>query len=216
MHKNTNTTRTPCSVLSTSFVYLLHLKIFLTTHRTYTLSVPLSHDYHMIDHCPCVSPIGYPQPVYRDIQQYMQQQQRPPPPPVQQSPVATAPPPVIPQAHSVHNQIATTSVQPPGKDRSRPRGRMTPYAFFVQERREYYRRHGVPVEFTAFSKECSTLWKGLASEDKTRYQKMSENDKERYRKESATYQASLGQPFRDNGSKRGRKRKEPGQPKRNM
>jgi hypothetical protein len=93
---------------------------------------------------------------------------------------------------------------------------MTPYAFFVQERRESYRRHGVPVEFTAFSKECSSLWKGLTEEEKARYQRMSEDDKERYRKESATYQASLGHSLKNGGSKRGRKRKEPGQPKRNM
>lgn len=72
------------------------------------------------------------------------------------------------------------------------------------------------MEFTAFSKECSSLWKELKDEDKSRFQKMSEDDKERFRKESASYQASLGQPYRDVNSKRGRKRKEPGQPKRNM
>ena len=47
----------------------------------------------------------------------------------------------------------------PTNERPRIRGRMTPYAFFVQERREYYRQQGVPVQFTAFSKECSALWK---------------------------------------------------------
>ena len=183
--------------------------------------------------------LGYPQPVYRDIQQYIQQQthQQPPhqhpqhrqpvqPPPVPAS-VQPPPPPHLatsqpppqqpqqPQPHPHIPQVPPANI-PPGKDRSRPRGRMTPYAFFVQERREHYRRHGVPVEFTAFSKECSLLWKGLNEEDKVRYQKMSEDDKERYRKESASYHASIGQPFRDGGSKRGRKRKEPGQPKRNM
>lgn len=44
-------------------------------------------------------------------------------------------------------------------ERPRIRGRMTPYAYFVQERRNYYRQQGVPVQFTAFSKECSALWK---------------------------------------------------------
>ena len=47
----------------------------------------------------------------------------------------------------------------PTRDRPRIRGRMTPYAFFVQERRDYYRQQGIPVQFTAFSKECSSLWK---------------------------------------------------------
>ena len=106
---------------------------------------------------------------------------------------------------------------PPIKDRSRPRGRMTPYAFYVQERRQYYRQHGIPVSFTAFSKECSALWKELTSEEKLRYQKMSEEDKERYTKETATYNASLGQIYsKDKKFKKGRRRKDPGQPKRNM
>ena len=105
----------------------------------------------------------------------------------------------------------------PIKDRSRPRGRMTPYAFFVQERRHYYRRHGIPVAFTAFSKECSALWKELTSEEKLRYQKMSEEDKERYTRETAVYNASLGQVYsKDKKSRKGRRKKDPGQPKRNM
>ena len=105
----------------------------------------------------------------------------------------------------------------PIKDRSRPRGRMTPYAFFVQERRHFYKRQGIPVSFTAFSKECSSLWKELNSEEKRRYQKMSEEDKERYAKETAAYNASLGQMYsKDKKTKKGRRRKDPGQPKRNM
>ncbi|XP_019862547.1 PREDICTED: high mobility group protein DSP1-like [Amphimedon queenslandica] len=179
-------------------------------------------------------------PVYRDIQQYIQQQQPPPPPQqhrpsVPQNPVNVSPhqphlapvqnsspaPPLVLSNNAQPlslpgGQISPLNAVPPGKDRSRPRGRMTPYAFFVQERREYYRRHGVPVEFTAFSKECSSLWKELKDDEKSRFQKMSEDDKERFRKESASYHASLGQPYRDSNSKRGRKRKEPGQPKRNM
>lgn len=93
---------------------------------------------------------------------------------------------------------------------------MTPYAFFVQERRDYYRRHDIPVEFTAFSKECSALWKELSDEEKSRYQKMSEEDKERFRRETANYCAEIGLPYARDGSRRGRRKKEPGQPKRNM
>lgn len=174
---------------------------------------------------------GYPQPVYRDIQSYIAQQQshqhqtqhrpvqQPPPPPIQ-----------VPQSvHRTQTQAPLTQPNPvslpqmnshpilPGKDRSRPRGRMTPYAFFVQERRQYYRRHGIPVAFTAFSKECSALWKELTSEEKSRYQKMSEEDKERYQKETATYNASLGQGYaKERRARKGRRRKDPGQPKRNM
>ncbi len=46
---------------------------------------------------------------------------------------------------------------------------------------------------------------------------MSEEDKERYTKETATYNASLGQIYsKDKKFKKGRRRKDPGQPKRNM
>ena len=59
----------------------------------------------------------------------------------------------------IQQERANMIIPTPTSERPRIRGRMTPYAFFVQERREYYRQQGVPVQFTAFSKECSSLWK---------------------------------------------------------
>lgn len=101
----------------------------------------------------------------------------------------------------------------PTRERPRVRGRMTPYAFFVQERRDYYRQQGVPVQFTAFSKECSSLWKVISEEEKQKYQKLAEEDRDRYRREvMGNFDKS---PAKD-GSRRGRRKKEPGQPKRNM
>ena len=43
---------------------------------------------------------------------------------------------------------------PPKKNRdpNKPKGRMSPYAFFVQERRAQYRQKGQEVKFTEFSK----------------------------------------------------------------
>ena len=59
----------------------------------------------------------------------------------------------------IQQERANMIIPTPTRERPRIRGRMTPYAFFVQERRDYYRQQGVPVQFTAFSKECSSLWK---------------------------------------------------------
>jgi hypothetical protein len=71
----------------------------------------------------------------------------------------------------------------------------------------------VPVQFTPFSKECSSLWKTMTDEEKLKYQKLAEEDRERYRKEVS---GNLEKPLAKDGTRRGRKKKEPGQPKRNM
>lgn len=47
---------------------------------------------------------------------------------------------------------ASSPISPTAKDHQRIRGRMTPYAFFVQQRRDLYRQQNIPVQFTAFSK----------------------------------------------------------------
>lgn len=90
---------------------------------------------------------------------------------------------------------------------------MTPYAFFVQQRRDFYRRQGIPVQFTEFSKECSSLWKTTSVEEKEKFQKMAEEDRERYQREMT---GEYVKPLARDGTRRGRRRKEPGQPKRNM
>ena len=90
---------------------------------------------------------------------------------------------------------------------------MTPYAFFVMHRRDFYRQRGVPVQFTAFSKECSALWRQASDEEKQKYHKLAEDDKERYQREIS---GGYDKPLAKDGTRRGRRKKEPGQPKRNM
>ena len=70
------------------------------------------------------------------------------------------------------------------------------------------------VNFTLFSKECSVLWKGMSGEEKQRYHLLAEEDRDRYQKEMVGI--SCVKPLAKDGSRRGRKKKEPGQPKRNM
>lgn len=79
-------------------------------------------------------------------------------------------------------------------------------------RRDFYRQQGVPVQFTPFSKECSALWKTMTDEEKQKFQKMAEDDRERYRREVSGFD----KPLAKDGTRRGRRKKEPGQPKRNM
>ncbi len=52
----------------------------------------------------------------------------------------------------------------------------------------------------------------MSDEDKEKFQKLAENDRERYRKEMAGFE----KPLAKDGTRRGRRKKEPGQPKRNM
>ena len=99
------------------------------------------------------------------------------------------------------------------KEAPRIRGRMTPYAFFVQQRRDIYRQQDIPVQFTAFSKECSSLWREMSDEEKGKYQGLAEQDRERYRREIT---GNYTKPLAKDGTRRGRRKKEPGQPKRNM
>ena len=90
---------------------------------------------------------------------------------------------------------------------------MTPYAFFVMERRQFYRQQGLPVQFSAFSKECSSLWRSTSEEEKQKYHKLAEEDRERYQREVS---GGYVKPLAKDGTRRGRRKKEPGQPKRNM
>jgi len=110
------------------------------------------------------------------------------------------------------DQTSSTSPTSPTAKDHRIRGRMTPYAYFVQQRREFYRQQSIPVQFTPFSKECSSLWKKMTDEEKQKYQKMAEEDRDRYQREVTGYM----KPLAKDGTRRDRKKKEPGQPKRNM
>ena len=97
------------------------------------------------------------------------------------------------------------------KDPKKPKGRMSAYAFFVQERRLYYRNKGLSVNFTEFSRECASLWKELSDVQKAKYVKSAEMDKTRYDEEMSTYT-----PPADTGKRRKKKKKDPRLPKRNM
>ena len=52
----------------------------------------------------------------------------------------------------------------------------------------------------------------MGDEEKQKYQKLAEEDRERYRREVT----GMERPLSKDGTRRGRKKKEPGQPKRNM
>ncbi|KAL2740558.1 high mobility group protein DSP1-like [Vespa velutina] len=90
---------------------------------------------------------------------------------------------------------------PRGKD-SKPRGRMTAYAFFVQTcRQEHKKKH--PEEkiiFREFSKKCATRWKTMSDKEKKRFHEMAEKDKKRYDAEMQNYTPPKGEKGR--GKKR--------------
>lgn len=75
-----------------------------------------------------------------------------------------------------------------------------------------YRRLGTAVKFTDFSKECSEVWGQMRNEEKERFKELSSQDKMRYQKEMDHYKRSTEVKVK----KRGRKKRQPGHPKRNM
>ncbi len=110
--------------------------------------------------------------------------------------------------------LACTSSMPPKKDPNKPKGRTTAYAFFLKDRRSIYKERGEDVEFGAFTKECSELWKKHSDADKEKFFKQAEGDKTRYEEEMSQYVPSDGY-----GAKKGRagkKAKDPNKPKRAM
>ena len=107
---------------------------------------------------------------------------------------------------------------PPKKDPNKPKGRMSAYAFYVQERRNQYRKEGREVQFTEFSKECAVLWKDLDKAKKEKFFEKAKLDRERYDQEMADYVPLEG--YGDSkGKKKGggkKRKKDPNQPKRAM
>ena len=75
-----------------------------------------------------------------------------------------------------------------------------------------YRRVGTAVKFTEFSKECSEVWAQMPTEEKEKYKTLASVDKVRYQKEIDYYKKAT----EVKGEKRGRKKRQPGHPKRNM
>lgn len=99
----------------------------------------------------------------------------------------------------------------PKKDPNKPKGRMSAYAYFVQQKRKDYRDEGKEVDFIAFTKECSEEWKD-EDLDKSEFEKKADEDKIRYTKAMKEYTP------RDSGAKgkKSKKGKDPNQPKRAM
>jgi hypothetical protein len=102
------------------------------------------------------------------------------------------------------------------KDESKPKGRMTAYAYFVQTQRDEQKKKNPDeaVAFTEFSKTCAEQWKKMSEKDKSKYQKMAEKDKARYDGEMKSYKPA---PEAAGGrGKKGKKGKDPNAPKRSM
>eukprot|EP00095_Tigriopus_kingsejongensis_P005050 maker-scaffold1150_size58936-snap-gene-0.13 protein:Tk05050 transcript:maker-scaffold1150_size58936-snap-gene-0.13-mRNA-1 annotation:"unknown" len=96
--------------------------------------------------------------------------------------------------------------QPPTGDV--PKGRMTPYAFFVQLCRDEHRRvhPDENVVFAEFSRKCADRWKTMSEREKKRFHQMAEADEKRYQLEMTAYESG-----RDVAARRGlhaRKRQE--------
>ncbi|XP_077983830.1 high mobility group protein B2-like [Glandiceps talaboti] len=98
------------------------------------------------------------------------------------------------------------------KDSRKPKGRMSSYAFFVQQcGDEHKKQHPAgKVDFAEFSKKCSERWKKMADKEKKVFHDMAHKDKDRYDAEMANYVPAKGE------TKGKRKRKDPDAPKRNL
>ncbi|CAN0218588.1 high mobility group protein B2-like [Lethenteron reissneri] len=97
-------------------------------------------------------------------------------------------------------------------DPSKPRGRMSSYAYFVQTcREEHKKKHpNDSVAFTDFSRKCSERWKGLSPKEKLRFEDLARADKTRYDTEMKDYAPARG----GRGGPAQRKKKDPNAPKR--
>jgi len=104
---------------------------------------------------------------------------------------------------------------PRAKNDSKPRGRMTAYAFFVQTcREEHKKKHpDESVVFSEFSRKCAERWKTMSEKEKKRFQEMADRDKKRYELEMQDYVPAKGEKGR--GKKR-RHTKDPNAPKRSL
>ncbi|KAM3843018.1 high mobility group protein B2-like [Diretmus argenteus] len=96
------------------------------------------------------------------------------------------------------------------KDPTKPRGKTSSYAYFVQTcREEHKKKHpGTPVNFSEFSKKCSERWKTMSAKEKVKFEDLAKTDKVRYDEEMRSY-------IPPKGSKGSNKRKkDPNAPKR--
>jgi len=95
------------------------------------------------------------------------------------------------------------------KDKNKPRGRTSSYAFFVATcREEHKKKHpGTSVSFSEFSKKCSERWKTMSAKEKVKFEDMAKTDKIRFDREMKTY-------IPPKGAKGMKKKKDPNAPKR--
>nr|AFM85784.1 high mobility group protein [Callorhinchus milii] len=93
------------------------------------------------------------------------------------------------------------------RDPRQPRGKMSSYAFFVQNSREEHKKKhpDSSVDFSEFSKQCSERWKAMTPKDKGKFEDLAKNDKVRYDREMRNYNPPKGDK---------KKKKDPNAPKR--
>jgi len=95
---------------------------------------------------------------------------------------------------------------------SKPKGRMSAYAYFVQTcREEHKKKHpNENVVFAEFSRKCADRWKTMSDKEKQRFHQMAEKDKKRFESEMANYKPPKG----EKGGKKRKRVKDPNAPKR--
>merc|ERR1712183_991130 len=95
---------------------------------------------------------------------------------------------------------------------TKPKGRMSAYAYFVQTCREERKkkRPNENVVFAEFSRKCADRWKTMSDKEKQRFHQMAEKDKKRFESEMANYKPPKG----EKGGKKRKRVKDPNAPKR--
>uniref|UniRef100_A0A2I3GA50 High mobility group protein B3 n=1 Tax=Nomascus leucogenys TaxID=61853 RepID=A0A2I3GA50_NOMLE len=91
-------------------------------------------------------------------------------------------------------------------DPTKPKGKMSAYAFFVQTCREEHKKKNpkVPVNFAEFSKKCSERWKTISEKKKSEFNELAKADKVHYDQKIKDYGPATG----------GKKKKDPNAPQR--
>ena len=97
------------------------------------------------------------------------------------------------------------------KELSKPRGRLSAYAFFVQTCRDEHKKRypDETIVFSEFSRECGLKWKTMVPKAKRRFEGMSEKDKLRYEQEMEAFAPS-------STDRKKKRKKDPNAPKRPM
>jgi hypothetical protein len=99
------------------------------------------------------------------------------------------------------------------KDSSKPRGKTSPYGFFVKmcfdEHKKKYPNENVQV--TEITKKCAEKWKTMEQNEKQRFVELAKQDAERYQREVAQFGGDSGGSRK---RKAGKKEKDVNAPKR--